>query len=66
MMPRHRTSWLGFLALFDTEGGHGRCGAAMVTNERGVPLEFRVSEPVRPSPLRRAIYGESLWPYVDA
>ena len=56
---------LGFLALFDTEGGHGRCGAAMVTNERGVPLEFRVSEPVRPSPLRRAIYGESLWPYVE-
>ena len=56
---------LGFLALFDTEVGHGRCGAAMVTNERGVPLEFRVSEPVRPSPLRRAIYGESLWPYVE-
>ncbi len=59
-------SWLGFLALFDTKVGHGRCGAAMVTNDLGEPLEFRVSEPVRPSPVQRALYGERLWPYVDA
>ena len=56
---------LGFLALFDAEDGQGRCGTAMVTNERGMPLEFRVSAPVRPSPLRRAIYGKTLWPYVE-
>lgn len=56
---------LGFLALFDSEDGQGRCGAAMVTNERGMPLEFRVTAPVRPSPLRRAIYGKTLWPYVE-
>lgn len=56
---------LGFLALFDTEAGDGRYGAAMVTDERGVPLEFRVSPPVRPTALHRAIYGETLWPYVE-
>ena len=38
----------------------------MVTNELGEPLEFRVSEPVRPSAVQRALYGERLWPYVDS
>lgn len=59
-------SWLGFLALFDSKDGHGRCGAAMVTNMLGEPLEFRVSEPMRPSAVQRALYGDRLWPYVDA
>lgn len=38
----------------------------MVTNMLGEPLEFRVSEPVRPSPVQRVLYGDRLWPYVDA
>ncbi len=57
---------LGFLALFETEAGDGRYGAAMVTDDRGVPLEFRASTPVRPSALHRTLYGESLWPFVEA
>jgi hypothetical protein len=54
---------IGFLAFFSTEND-GHLGAAMVTNERGYPLEFRVTTAVRPSPVQRALYGKSLEPYI--
>jgi hypothetical protein len=38
----------------------------MVTNERGYPLEFRVTTPVRPTGVQKALYGKSLEPYVVA
>lgn len=57
---------VGFIGFFDIEDEGDLLGAAMVTNERGFPLEFRVSTPVRPSAIQRALYGSSLDPYVTA
>jgi hypothetical protein len=57
---------IGFLAVFQTRDSSGQVGAAMVTNERGYPLEFRVSTAVRPSAVQRALYGDSLDGYVEA
>ena len=55
---------LAFVGFFSTDDGEGTSGAAMVTSERGYPLEFRVTTPVRPSAVQRALYGKSLEPYV--
>lgn len=55
---------LGFLGVFDTEDREGLTGAAMVTNERGYPLEFRVASSIRASAVQKALYGSSLEPYV--
>lgn len=55
---------IAFVGFFPTADGQGWLGAAMVTNERGYPLEFRVSTAVRPSGVQRALYGKSLEPYV--
>jgi hypothetical protein len=52
--------------VFPTEDGSGQVGAAMVTNDRGYPLEFRVSTAVRPSAVQRALYGHSLDSYVES
>lgn len=49
-----------------TSGGRGFIGAYMATNERGHPLEFRITTPVRPSGVQRAIYGDDLHAYVSA
>ena len=32
----------------------------MVTDDQGVPLEIQVATPVKPSPIQRAVHGQSL------
>ena len=55
---------IGFLTLLAINQDGGRLGAVLITDERGVPEEFRVTEPVKPSPVQRVLYGDSLEPYV--
>ncbi len=35
-------------------------GAVFITDERGIPLDFRYTLPVRPTKLQKVIYGKSL------
>lgn len=35
-------------------------GAALVTDQRGIPADFRYTEPVRPTRLERILYGGAL------
>lgn len=37
----------------------------LVTDARTVPLEFRVTDPVQPTPLHRALYGASLGDHAE-
>ena len=39
-------------------------GAILVTNEFSVPVEFRVTVPVKPTTIQKAIYGEAMVPYI--
>lgn len=39
-------------------------GAVMVTDFRGIPLDFRYTDPVRPTRLERVLYGEALELYL--
>ncbi len=39
-------------------------GAAMITDSRGIPLDFRYTDPVRPTRLERVLYGEALEIYL--
>ena len=55
---------VAFLGFWPPTGADGLSGAAMVTNERGYPLEFRVTTPVRPSAMQKALYGTSLDSYL--
>ena len=50
---------LGFLSVrHDTEGGLA-CGL-LVTDMRGIPLEFRHTSRLKPTTLQKLLYGESL------
>jgi hypothetical protein len=50
---------LAFLDLVNGAGSQRR-GAVLVTDARTVPVEFRVTDPVQPTALHRALYGASL------
>ncbi len=57
---------LGFLSLNRTESEDGYLGALLVTDANGLPLEFRVTHPVKPTAIQRPLYGDSLEPYIGA
>ncbi|MGH7812965.1 MAG: hypothetical protein ACREQI_03075 [Candidatus Binataceae bacterium] len=57
-------SLLGFLVVEPTITGDGFISGAMVTDDRGHPLEFKATTPVRPSLVQKTLYGATLSRYV--
>lgn len=53
----------GYLVVRAEEGG-AYLGGLMVTDEHGLPLDFRYTDPVRPTRLQRALYGGVLDRYL--
>lgn len=49
---------IGYLTV-ETKDNYFR-GAALVTDVRGIPADFRYTEPVRPTKLERILYGGAL------
>lgn len=49
---------LGYLTIDEKDNYF--CGAALVTDSRGIPVDFRYTEPVRPTRLERILYGGAL------
>jgi hypothetical protein len=49
---------LGYI-MIDSQENYFR-GAALVTDTRGIPTDFRYTEPVRPTKLERVLYGSAL------
>ena len=60
----NRDQFLGFLALYETSGNEGYLGAILVTNNQGVPQEFRCTHPVKPTNIQKPLYGNTLEPYI--
>ena len=49
---------LGYVSV---EGAEGQFrGASLVVDQRGIPMDFRYTDPIRPSRLERILYGLSL------
>lgn len=49
---------LGYIQIEEKDGAFS--GAALVTDYRGIPMDFRYTEPVRPTRLERILYGQAL------
>lgn len=56
---------VGFLIMESTTKGDGYVTALMITDNRGYPLEFKATTPVRPSLVQRTLYGDKLEHYVS-
>lgn len=57
---------IGFLAYVQDPGNGAGRGAILVTDEGTKPLEFRCTTPIRPNPLQRMLYGDTLRSYIAA
>lgn len=55
--------FLGYL-LITTPQPNVFLGGLMVTDDRGLPVEFRYTEPVQPSRLQQILYGQALSGYL--
>ena len=51
---------IAFFSLEPTKDKKGVIGAILVTDDLGMPQEFRVTFPVKPTNLQKRLYGESL------
>jgi len=58
-MPGQR---IGYIACVETGGRY--IGALMVTDSAGIPLEFKYTEPVKPTRIQAILYGGSLERYI--
>lgn len=50
---------VGFLGLF-SNNDEDYAGAILVTDDQGIPLEFRYTEKVKPTELQKTLYGKTL------
>jgi len=53
-----------FLYFGETEKRDGYMAAVLVTDDKGVPLEFRCTRPVKPNAFQRPLFGQSLEPHI--
>ena len=56
--------YVAFFSLEPTQDHKGQIGAMLVTDDLGMPQEFRVTYPVKPTNLQKQLYGESLMVHI--
>lgn len=54
---------IGFLQIIQLSAD-SYIGAILVTDVTSVPVEFRVTLPVKPTPIQKSLYGEAMIPYI--
>lgn len=55
---------LAFIGLYETQSRDGYIGSILVTDQQGVPQEFRCTHPVKPNAIQKPLYGSALEPYI--
>lgn len=55
-------SRIGYIACVETGGRY--IGALMVTDGAGIPLEFKYTEPIKPTRIQAILYGGALERYI--
>jgi len=55
-------SKIGYIACVETGGRY--IGALMVTDGAGIPLEFKYTEPIKPTRIQAILYGGALERYI--
>ena len=64
MMTEQKDTLIAYFSILRTPNSEGYLGGMLVLDQKGVPIEFRCSLPVRPTQAQKALYGNTLEPYV--
>ena len=63
-MTEQRHTLIAYFSILRIPNSDGYVGGMLVLDQRGVPMEFRCTLPVRPTQAQKALYGNTLEPYV--
>ncbi len=63
-MTGQKDTLIAYFSILRTPNSEGYIGGMLVLDQRGVPMEFRCTLPVRPTQAQKALYGNTLEPYV--
>jgi hypothetical protein len=63
MNPKQKKVGMGYLLILSPSSSLF-LGGLMVTDERGLPMEFRYTEPIQPSKIQQVLYGGILSRYI--
>ncbi len=55
---------IGFYSLYETDTKDSFVGTLLITDNYGIPLEFKCTHSVKATAIQRALYGERLQPYI--
>ena len=55
---------IAFFSLYETENVDSFVGALLVTDNHGIPLEFKCTHAIKPTAIQKSLYGEKLKPYI--
>ena len=53
---------IAYIGVYELDGGYA--GGLLVCDHRGLPVDFRYVEPIKPTKLQRLIYGAALRRYI--
>jgi len=53
---------IGYLSVLEIEGRYS--GGLLVVDERGIPSEFKYTEPITPTKIQKIIYGKALKKFI--
>lgn len=63
-MTSRKDAPIAYFGVQDIDDGREYIGAILVIDEKGVPQEIRCTLPLRPTPIQKTLYGESLKPHL--
>lgn len=55
---------IGFLSLYEIETSESYVVSLLVTDNNGIPIEFKCTHAVKPTAIQKTLYGEKLIPYI--
>jgi hypothetical protein len=61
LMGKHK---IAFFNLYELEGGESLIASILVTDEFGIPLEFKCTQSIKPTAIQKTLYGEKMKSYI--
>ena len=55
---------IAFFNLYELEGGESLIASILVTDEFGIPLEFKCTQSIKPTAIQKTLYGDKMKSYI--
>jgi hypothetical protein len=58
------TRKIAFFNLYEIEGGESLIASILITDEFGIPLEFKCTQSIKPTAIQKTLYGDKMRSYI--